>query len=145
MRKLAKKGVQLALTNEQLEINRISLEKAHLQIEKYKATLARPLQSILDENAQLKKAYEEQIQQYKKAYEEQQQITVLWLLRQRAMKKVALDLGKKLDISDQEILNQSVENAFKIIKNGDTLEGIVGEKEFQRFENHKSYLLGSIK
>lgn len=109
------------------------VEDLAVENQKYKELLAKPLGQILEENAN-----------YKKAYEEQQQLIALWMLRQRAMKKVAVDLAKENNISEQEIVNKSVELQKNVLTSENGQENIVSPQQMQYFEQHRKFLLREI-
>lgn len=110
------------------------VEKVALENQKYKELLAKPLGEILQENAN-----------YKKAYEEQQELIAIWMLKQRSMKKVAMDLGKELNVSEEDIINKSMSQQLAVVENNDDLEGIIPNTDMQFFQKHKDYILKSLK
>lgn len=115
------------------ETNRKLLKKANdlgLENQNYKELLAKPLGDILQENAD-----------YKKAYEEQQALIAMWMLRQRAMKKVAFDLAKKLNIGEENIIDSAKNLASRVIEKNEDLEGTISSSNMQFFQKHKDYLL----
>ncbi len=122
-------NANLGQNNQILLDNNLRLER---EKNSYKEQLARPLMEILDENADLKKALEEQ-----------KQLMGLWMLSQSSFKKIALDLGKQKGLTEQEIKKKSEENMNNIL-NGSTLDGVVTESSMVYFEKYKTQLIKKI-
>lgn len=124
---------QVLKANEQTKMANIKAEKIEKEKDYYKEMLARPLLEILDENANLKKAYEEQ-----------QSLIALWMSRQRAMKKVALDLAANQSIKEEVVVEKAQENIIKIA-DGDDLNGLIDSAAKSYFLRHKNYILNNTK
>jgi len=123
----------IAQTNQNNQILAAGNAMLAQENQKYKDILARPLGEILDENANLKKAVEEQ-----------KALIALWILRQRAMKKVAFDLAQNKGVSEDEIMQDAEKNMHKVLIQSDNLE-IIPDSNMEYFENHKNYLINNYK
>lgn len=83
-------------------------QKAHAENKRYRALLARPLIEVLQENTDLKKAYEEQ-----------QKVLKDWIISQEAFRSLASRFRKELGISDEkaeELVQEAKEKAPEALK-----------------------------
>lgn len=93
-----------------------------------KEILARPLVDIIDENVSLKNSLKEQ-----------KQLVAFWMLGQRSMKKVALDMARKCNASAQDVTDTNHENMKKVL-DGYDLDGVADKEAMAFFLTHKNYL-----
>lgn len=87
-------------------------------------------QEIIQENAALKVKVKEQ-----------DQLIAMWLLRQRAMKKVALEFAKKSGEGNEEVVSLARQMARLILIERNDLDGVVIEDSMKFLQDHKDYLL----
>ncbi len=105
-------------------------DKLESENQAIKEILARPLQEIIQENADLKIKVKEK-----------DQLLAMWLLRQRAMKKVALEFAKKSGKGNEEVVSLARQMARLILTEKNDLDGIVIEESMKFLQDHKDYLL----
>lgn len=96
---------------------------------RYKEMLARPLAEILQENADMKRAYEDQ-----------QRLVLKWLLSQRCMKKVAIDLGKNQGLNESQVFEMCNENEVKVLDEFSNLDGVISENLINQIKANSVYL-----
>ncbi|MDO9419977.1 MAG: hypothetical protein Q7T66_04865 [Herminiimonas sp.] len=95
------------ISDQQNEIQRLSVElrnsqgtsnterKLKEEVEAYEKLLCGPMLDIAKKNGK-----------FKQTYEKQQELMAQWMLSQKAFKEIALQYGKKLGISPDEVLKE---------------------------------------
>ena len=65
----------------------------------------------------------------------------MWMLSQRAMKRVALDLAAQVGVSEDEVVARAMVQANAVL-NGDGVDlgGLVAEAQLAHIERHKPFL-----
>ena len=65
----------------------------------------------------------------------------MWMLSQRAMKRVALDLAAQVGVSEEEVVARALVQANAVL-NGDGVDlgGLVAEAQLAHIERHKPFL-----
>ena len=92
--------------------------------------LAKPLNEILADR-----------ERFKDAAAAWDAFGAMWMLSQRAMKRVALDLAAQLGVSEDEVVARALVQANAVL-NGDGVDlgGLVAEAQLAHIERHKPFL-----
>ncbi|MGJ7489815.1 hypothetical protein [Variovorax sp. ZT4R33] len=100
------------------------------QLEAVNELLAKPLNEILADR-----------DRFKEAAAAWDAFGAMWMLSQRAMKRVALDLAAQHGVSEEEVVSRALVNANAVL-NGDgvDLDGIVAEAQLAHIGRHKPFL-----
>jgi len=100
------------------------------QLDAVNELLAKPLNEILAER-----------ERFKEAAAAWDAFGAMWMLSQRAMKRVALDLGAQVGVSEDEVVARALVQANAVL-NGDgvDLDGLVAEAQLAHIERHKPFL-----
>ena len=100
------------------------------QIDAVNELLAKPLNEILAER-----------ERFKEAAAAWDAFGAMWMLSQRAMKRVALDLGAQVGVSEDEVVARALVQANAVL-NGDGVDlgGLVAEAQLAHIERHKPFL-----
>ena len=100
------------------------------QIDAVNELLAKPLNEILAER-----------ERFKEAAAAWDAFGAMWMLSQRAMKRVALDLGAQVGVSEDEVVARALVQANAVL-NGDgvDLDGLVAEAQLAHIERHMPFL-----
>lgn len=100
------------------------------QIEALNEILAKPLNEILAER-----------DQFKQAAAAWDAFGAMWMLSQRAMKRVALDLAALQGVSEQEVVSRALTLANTVLNgDGEDLGGTIAEAQMAHIERHKAVL-----
>jgi len=92
--------------------------------------LAKPLNEILAER-----------DRFKEAAAAWDAFGAMWVLSQRAMKRVALDLGAQLGVSPEDVVACALAHANDVL-NGDAvdLDGTIAQAQMEHIARHKAFL-----
>jgi hypothetical protein len=105
-------------------------EAMQAQIKELQEILAMPLKDILAEHDKLKKnaaAWD--------AY------AAMWMLGQRAMRRVAVDLAAKQGVSEEDVVKQALKYANDVLNvEGEDLGGSVAAAQLEHIGRHKPFL-----
>jgi CRP/FNR family cyclic AMP-dependent transcriptional regulator len=101
------------------------------KIEALDAMLAKPLSEIL---ADREKADEAAL-----AWD---RFGAMWMLSQRAMRRVALDLAAQLGVSEEEVVARAMVNANAVLNGADEVDlgGTIAPAQLQHIARHRSFL-----
>ena len=100
------------------------------QIEALNEILAKPLNEILAER-----------DKFKEAAAAWDVFGAMWMLSQRAMKRVALDLAAQQGVSEQEVVSRALALANTVLNgDGEDLGGTIAEAQMAHIERHKAAL-----
>ena len=92
--------------------------------------LARPLDQILAERDKLKDAAA--------AWDS---FGAMWMLSQRAMKRVALDLAAQQGVSEEDVVSRALDFANHVLNgDGEDLGGTIAEPQMAHIARHKPFL-----
>ncbi|MDH6591772.1 hypothetical protein M2165_001661 [Variovorax sp. TBS-050B] len=71
----------------------------------------------------------------------------MWMLSQRAMRRVAMDLGAQLGVSEQEIVQRAMGYANAVLNGADEedLGGTIAPAQMQHIGRHKAFLRGQFR
>ncbi|MGJ7521498.1 hypothetical protein ACSFA0_13485 [Variovorax sp. LT1P1] len=100
------------------------------QLDAVNELLAKPLNEILAER-----------ERFKEAAAAWDAFGAMWMLSQRAMKRVALDLAAQVGVSEDEVVARALVQANAVL-NGDGVDlgGLVAEAQLAHIERHKPFL-----
>ncbi|MCU4118594.1 hypothetical protein [Variovorax sp. N23] len=100
------------------------------QLDAVNALLAKPLNEILAER-----------ERFKEAAAAWDAFGAMWVLSQRAMKRVALDLAAQVGVSEDEVVARALVQANAVL-NGDGVDlgGLVAEAQLAHIDRHKPFL-----
>ena len=105
-------------------------EAMQAQIKELQEILAMPLRDILAEHDKLKKnaaAWD--------AY------AAMWMLGQRAMRRVAVDLAAQQGVSEEDVVKQALKYANDVLNvEGEDLGGSVAPAQLEHIGRHKPFL-----
>jgi len=120
-------------TPEQLAERNAALSE---RLEAMDELLARPLKDILADH--------EKAQEAALAWD---RFGAMWMLSQRAMRRVAMDLGAQLGVSEQEIVQRAMGYANAVLNGADEedLGGTVAPAQMQHIGRHKAFLRGQFR
>ncbi|WP_036594341.1 hypothetical protein [Ottowia thiooxydans] len=123
----ADEAVPVPPTSEQLEVR---VEELQEQLEGLQAILAKPLNEILadtDKSKEAAAAWD--------AY------SAMWMLSQRAMRRVALDLAEQQGVSEAEVVARAMTFANEVL-NGDGVDlgGTIAAPHMEHIARHKPFL-----
>lgn len=106
------------------------------KIDALDAILAKPLHEIL---ADREKAEEAAL-----AWD---RFGAMWMLSQRAMRRVALDLAAQLGVSEQEVVARAMANANAVLNGADEVDlgGSVAPAQLQHIARHRNFLRKQFK
>jgi hypothetical protein len=95
------------------------------------AVLAKPLAEILDER---QKADEAAL-----AWD---RFGAMWMLSQRAMRRVALDLAGQLGVSEEEVVARAMTHANAVLNGADEVDlgGTIAPAQLQHIARHRNFL-----
>lgn len=101
------------------------------KLEALDAVLAKPLSEIL---ADREKAEETAL-----AWD---RFGAMWMLSQRAMRRVALDLAAQLGVSEEEVVSRAMANANAVLNGADEVDlgGTVAPAQLQHIARHRNFL-----
>jgi cell division septum initiation protein DivIVA len=71
----------------------------------------------------------------------------MWMLSQRAMRRVALDLAAQLGVSEQEVVARAMDNANAVLNGADEVDlgGTVAPAQLQHIARHRAFLRKQFK
>ncbi|SCX71974.1 hypothetical protein [Variovorax sp. EL159] len=71
----------------------------------------------------------------------------MWMLSQRAMRRVALDLAAQLGVSEQEVVARAMANANAVLNGADEVDlgGSVAPAQLQHIARHRNFLRKQFK
>lgn len=71
----------------------------------------------------------------------------MWMLSQRAMRRVALDLAAQLGVSEQEVVARAMDNANAVLNGADEVDlgGTVAPAQLQHIARHRVFLRKQFK
>jgi hypothetical protein len=100
------------------------------QLDAVNELLAKPLNEILADR-----------ERFKEAAAAWDAFGSMWMLSQRAMKRVALDLAAQVGVSEDEVVARALVQANAVL-NGDGVDlgGLVAEAQLAHIERHKPFL-----
>ncbi len=100
------------------------------QLDAVNELLAKPLNEILADR-----------EHFKEAAAAWDAFGAMWMLSQRAMKRVALDLAAQVGVSEGEVVARALVQANAVL-NGDGVDlgGIVAEAQLAHIDRHKPFL-----
>ncbi|MFH0132511.1 hypothetical protein ACGLHS_20065 [Variovorax sp. VaC1] len=106
------------------------------KIDALDAILAKPLHEIL---ADREKAEEAAL-----AWD---RFGAMWMLSQRAMRRVAFDLAAQLGVSEQEVVARAMANANAVLNGADEVDlgGSVAPAQLQHIARHRNFLRKQFK
>ena len=106
------------------------------RIEALDAVLAKPLAEIL---ADREKAEESAL-----AWD---RFGAMWMLSQRAMRRVALDLAAQLGVSEEEVVARAMANANAVLNGADEVDlgGSIAPAQLQHIARHRNFLRRQFK
>jgi len=106
------------------------------KIEALDAVLAKPLSEIL---ADREKAEEAAL-----AWD---RFGAMWMLSQRAMRRVALDLAAQLGVSEEEVVARAMANANAVLNGADEVDlgGTIAPAQMQHIARHRNFLRKQFK
>lgn len=101
------------------------------KIEALDAVLAKPLAEILAERAQAEESA--------LAWD---RFGAMWMLSQRAMRRVALDLAAQLGVSEEEVVARAMANANAVLNGMDEVDlgGSVAPAQLAHIARHRAFL-----
>ncbi|MDQ0017289.1 hypothetical protein J2W23_005702 [Variovorax boronicumulans] len=101
------------------------------KIDALDAILAKPLSEIL---ADREKAEEAAL-----AWD---RFGAMWMLSQRAMRRVALDLAAQLGVSEEEVVARAMTNANAVLNGADEVDlgGTIAPAQLQHIARHRNFL-----
>ena len=105
-------------------------EELQLQIDGLQDILAKPLNEIL--------ADREKAQDAAAAWDA---FGAMWMLSQRAMRRVALDLAAQLGVSESDVVARAMQHANEVL-NGDgvDLDGTIAAPQMEHIARHRAFL-----
>ncbi len=106
------------------------------RIDALDAVLAKPLAEIL---AERQKADEAAL-----AWD---RFGAMWMLSQRAMRRVALDLAAQLGVSEEEVVSRAMAHANAVLNGADEVDlgGTIAPAQLQHIARHRAFLRGQFR
>ena len=105
-------------------------ESLQEQVDSLQAILAKPLNEIL--------ADREKSQEAAVAWES---FGAMWMLSQRAMRRVALELATAQGVTETEVVARAMRYANEVLNgDGENLGGTIAEAQMAHIERHKPFL-----
>lgn len=113
-----------------LQAAQSQVEALSAQLETLNAVLARPLEDILAEREKSREAAA--------AWDA---FGAMWMLSQRAMKRVAVDLAAGQGVSEEVVVARAMAHANEVL-NGDGVDlgGLVAEAQLDHIDRHRPWL-----
>ena len=113
----------------------VQLDALQAQMAELQEVLAMPLKDILAEHDKLKK--------HAAAWDG---YAAMWMLGQRAMRRVAMDLAAKQGVSEADVVAQALAYATDVLNNeGEDLSGSVAAVQLEHIARHKPFLRQQFK
>ena len=105
-------------------------EALKAQVDDLQEILAKPLNEILADR-----------DQFKQAVAAWDAFGAMWMLSQRAMKRVALDLAAQQGVTDAEVVARAMAYANQVLNgDGENLGGTIAEAQLAHIARHKPFL-----
>ena len=105
-------------------------EALKAQVDDLQEILAKPLNEILADR-----------DQFKQAVAAWDAFGAMWMLSQRAMKRVALDLAAQQGVTDAEVVARAMGYANQVLNgDGENLGGTIAEAQLAHIARHKPFL-----
>ena len=105
-------------------------EALQSQVEDFQEILAKPLSEILADR-----------DRFKDAAAAWDSFGAMWMLSQRAMKRVALDLAAQQGVSEEEVVARAMRHATDVLNgDGDNLGGTIAEAQMAHIARHRAFL-----
>lgn len=105
-------------------------EALQAKLEEYEEILARPLTEILADR-----------EKFKDAAAAWDSFGAMWMLSQRAMKRVALDLAVQQGVSEEEVVARAMRHANEVLNgDGENLGGTIAEAQMAHIARHRPFL-----
>ncbi len=105
-------------------------EQLHEQVQSLQAILDKPLSEILTDR--------EKAQDAAAAWDS---FGAMWMLSQRAMRRVALDLAAQLGVSESDVVARAMQHANEVL-NGDGVDlgGTIAAPQMEHIARHRAFL-----
>lgn len=105
-------------------------EALQAKVEELQEILAKPLTEILGER-----------EKFKEAAAAWDSFGAMWMLSQRAMKRVALDLAAQQGVSEEEVVARAMRHATDVLNgDGENLGGTIAEAQMAHIARHRAFL-----
>ena len=105
-------------------------EALQSQVEDFQEILAKPLSEILADR-----------DRFKDAAAAWDSFGAMWMLSQRAMKRVALDLAAQQGVSEDEVVARAMRHATDVLNgDGENLGGTIAEAQMAHIARHRAFL-----
>ena len=105
-------------------------EALKAKVDDLQEILAKPLNEILADR-----------DQFKQAVAAWDAFGAMWMLSQRAMKRVALDLAAQQGVTDAEVVARAMAYANQVLNgDGENLGGTIAEAQLAHIARHKPFL-----
>lgn len=105
-------------------------EALQSQMEAVQELLAKPLKDILAEH-----------DQFKESAAAWDAFGAMWMLSQRAMRRVAMDLAAQLGVSEADVVTRALEHANRVLNTEDEdLGGTLAPAQLAHIARHKPFL-----
>ena len=105
-------------------------EALKTKVEDLQEILAKPLNEILADR-----------EKFKEAMAAWDSFGAMWMLSQRAMKRVALDLAAQQGVTDAEVVARAMAYANQVLNgDGENLGGTIAEAQLAHIARHKPFL-----
>lgn len=105
-------------------------EALQTQVEELQEILAKPLTEILADR-----------EKFKDAAAAWDSFGAMWMLSQRAMKRVALDLAAQQSVSEEEVVARAMGHANAVLNgDGENLGGTIAEPQMAHIARHRAFL-----
>ena len=105
-------------------------EAMQAQMQELQEILAKPLKDILAEHAEMKK--------HAAAWDS---YAAMWMLGQRAMRRVAMDLAAQLGVSEEAVVQRALDYANQVLNVEDEdLGGTLAPAQLAHIGRHKAFL-----
>lgn len=105
-------------------------EALQSQMEAVQELLAKPLKDILAER-----------EKFKESAAAWDAFGAMWMLSQRAMRRVAMDLAAQLGVSEADVVTRALEHANRVLNTEDEdLGGTIAPAQLAHIARHKPFL-----
>jgi len=105
-------------------------EALQAKVEELQEILAKPLTEILADR-----------EKFKDAAAAWDSFGAMWMLSQRAMKRVALDLAAQQGVSEEEVVARAMGHANAVLNgDGENLGGTIAEAQMAHIARHRAFL-----
>ncbi|MDP4076419.1 hypothetical protein [Acidovorax sp. A1169] len=108
----------------------VQFEALQAKVEELQEILAKPLTEILADR-----------EKFKEAAAAWDSFGAMWMLSQRAMKRVALDLAAQQGVSEEEVVARAMRHATDVLNgDGENLGGTIAEAQLAHIARHRPLL-----